>query len=105
MGVCPWTNNCHRAIPFIIKGQPKLSFKIGDHRGNKTSGGLFFIVGKRQGGKAVPVGNSVILSLFRRWDKVKNYFADTLSSEHDERHLAVFDETDRWLDIYFKGTL
>lgn len=36
-----------------------------------------------------------------RWAK---YFADTLSKVHEEKALPVFDETKKWLDIYFNGT-
>lgn len=38
-----------------------------------------------------------------RFDGQK-YFADTLEEEHEEKFLPVFDETCRWLDIYFSGT-
>ena len=37
------------------------------------------------------------------WFDGQKYFADTLSAEHTERHLPVFDEADRWLDVYFSG--
>ena len=38
------------------------------------------------------------------WFDGQKYFADTLSSEYTERNLPIFDEADRWLDIYFSGT-
>ena len=37
------------------------------------------------------------------WFDGQKYFADTLAPEHKERALSVFDETRRWLDIYFGG--
>ena len=38
------------------------------------------------------------------WFDGQKYFADTLSKEHEEKALPVFDETKKWLDIYFNGT-
>ena len=37
------------------------------------------------------------------WFDGQKYFAVTLSKEHEEKMLPVFEETDRWLDIYFQG--
>ena len=37
------------------------------------------------------------------WFDGQKYFADTLSKEHEEANLPVFEETVRWLDIYFSG--
>ena len=37
------------------------------------------------------------------WFDGQKYFANTLSAEHSERALPIFDETDRWLAIYFSG--
>ena len=37
------------------------------------------------------------------WFDEQKYFADTLSAEYSERDLAIFDETDHWLEIYFSG--
>ena len=37
------------------------------------------------------------------WFEGQRFFADTLSKEHMEQNLPVFDETDRWLDLYFSG--
>ena len=37
------------------------------------------------------------------WFDGQKYFADTLAAEHEERPLNIFDETCRWLDIYFAG--
>lgn len=37
------------------------------------------------------------------WFDEQKYFADTLEKEHEEKILPVFEETNRWLDIYFSG--
>lgn len=37
------------------------------------------------------------------WFDDQKYFAATLCDEHEPKHLPVFDETARWLDIYFGG--
>ena len=37
------------------------------------------------------------------WFDGQKHFAETLDPEHEERPLPVFDETDRWLDLYFSG--
>ena len=38
------------------------------------------------------------------WFDGQKYFTDTLDKQHEERDdLSVFDETRRWLDIYFSG--
>lgn len=37
------------------------------------------------------------------WFYGQKYFADTLSEEHEERNLPVFDEVKCWLDDYFEG--
>ncbi len=37
------------------------------------------------------------------WFDGQKYFADTLDSDHEEKELPVFKQTDRWLDIYFRG--
>ena len=42
-------------------------------------------------------------ALIGLWFDGQKYFAGTLSAEHSERDLPIFDETDRWLDIYFSG--
>ena len=38
------------------------------------------------------------------WFDGQKYFTDTLSKVHEEKALPVFDETKKWLDIYFNGT-
>ena len=37
------------------------------------------------------------------WFDGQKYFADTLAAEYEERALPIFDETARWLDLYFSG--
>lgn len=37
------------------------------------------------------------------WFDDQKYFAYTLDREHEERSLPVFEETFRWLDLYFSG--
>ena len=37
------------------------------------------------------------------WFDVQKYFADTLDAEYAEKALPVFDETAKWLDLYFGG--
>lgn len=37
------------------------------------------------------------------WFDGQKYFADTLSDKYEEKNLPVFEQTDRWLDIYFSG--
>ena len=37
------------------------------------------------------------------WFDGQKYFADTLDAEHCEKPLPIFDETAKWLDLYFAG--
>ena len=37
------------------------------------------------------------------WFDEQKYFADSLADEHEEKMLPVFEQTDKWLDIYFSG--
>lgn len=37
------------------------------------------------------------------WFDGQKYFADTLDEEYEEREISIFEETERWLDIYFSG--
>lgn len=37
------------------------------------------------------------------WFDNQRYFADTLSENHIEKMLPIFEQTDDWLDIYFTG--
>lgn len=42
-------------------------------------------------------------SLIGLWFDDQKYFADTQSDIHEEKMLPVFEQTDKWLDIYFSG--
>ena len=42
-------------------------------------------------------------ALTGRWLDGTGSFGETLSAGYRDRRLPVFDETDRWLDIYFSG--
>lgn len=42
-------------------------------------------------------------SLTGLWFDEQKYFAYCLSDEHEEKMLPVFDQTDKWLNIYFSG--
>lgn len=37
------------------------------------------------------------------WFDGQKYFADSIKGESDEKALSIFDETAKWLDIYFSG--
>ncbi|MGN0245873.1 MAG: methylated-DNA--[protein]-cysteine S-methyltransferase [Lachnospiraceae bacterium] len=37
------------------------------------------------------------------WFDGQKHFADTLSAEHEEKQLPIFDDTVKWLNIYFQG--
>ena len=54
-----------------------------------------------------PLGGITIASdgkaLTGLWFDGQKYFADTLDRDHEEKALPVFDQADRWLDIYFSG--
>lgn len=54
-----------------------------------------------------PLGGITLASngeaLIGLWFDGQKYFADTLLKEHEEKSLPIFEETDRWLDIYFSG--
>ena len=54
-----------------------------------------------------PLGGITIASdgenLTGLWFDGQKYFADTLAKEHEEKHLPVFEQARRWLDIYFSG--
>ena len=39
------------------------------------------------------------------WFDGQKYFADTLSKQHEEKALVVFEQTERWLSIYFSGRI
>ena len=54
-----------------------------------------------------PLGGITLASdgeaLIGLWFDGQKYFADSLGKEHKEKPLPVFEEADRWLDIYFSG--
>ena len=54
-----------------------------------------------------PLGGITIASdgmaLTGLWFDKQKFFADTLSTVHEEKPLPVFMEADRWLDTYFSG--
>lgn len=52
------------------------------------------------GGITVSSNGSEITGL---WFDGQKYFGDTLSKENKEQFLPVFEETKKWLDIYFGG--
>lgn len=52
------------------------------------------------GGITVASDGEVLTGL---WFDGQKYFAVTLAKEHEEKILPVFEETERWLDIYFQG--
>ena len=37
------------------------------------------------------------------WFDGQKYFANTLSAEHEEKQLPIFNDTVKWLNIYFRG--
>lgn len=37
------------------------------------------------------------------WFDGQKYFADSLDAEHESADLPIFEDTKRWLDIYFSG--
>ena len=43
------------------------------------------------------------IALTGLWFDGQKYFADTLEREHKEKAVSVFEETARWLDLYFSG--
>ena len=54
-----------------------------------------------------PLGGITLASdgeaLIGLWFDGQKYFADALETEYEEKPLPVFEQTDRWLDIYFSG--
>ena len=54
-----------------------------------------------------PLGGITLASdgeaLIGLWFDGQKYFADSLEREYKEQPLPVFDEANRWLDIYFSG--
>ena len=56
---------------------------------------------------ASPLGGILLASdgkaLTGLWFDGQKYFGSTLSAQHEQKMLPVFEETVRWLDIYFGG--
>lgn len=54
-----------------------------------------------------PLGGITVASdgtaLIGLWFDGQKYFADTITKEATEKSLPIFDETSKWLDIYFGG--
>ena len=54
-----------------------------------------------------PLGGITMASekdaLIGLWFDGQKYFADSMNGEHTEKTLAVFEQTAKWLDIYFSG--
>lgn len=55
-----------------------------------------------------PLGGITMASdgaaLMGLWFDGQKYFADSIKGECQEKSLAIFDDTARWLDIYFSGS-
>ena len=52
------------------------------------------------GGITIAANEAAITGL---WFDGQKYYAENLDGEHEEKLLPVFEEADRWLDIYFSG--
>ncbi|BCI60586.1 methylated-DNA--[protein]-cysteine S-methyltransferase [Solibaculum mannosilyticum] len=56
-----------------------------------------------------PIGRITMASdgqnLSGLWFDGQKYFADTLSTEHEFKDLLIFEQTKRWLDLYFQGNV
>lgn len=54
-----------------------------------------------------PLGGITIASdgeaLTGLWFDGQKYYADTLDAEHEDAELPIFEQTKKWLDIYFSG--
>ena len=54
-----------------------------------------------------PFGDITLASdgeaLIGLWFDKQKYFADALDEKHEEKELQIFEQTKRWLDIYFSG--
>ncbi len=49
------------------------------------------------------LAKNLALSIFRRKARVKKFCENEQSGYFEEKNLAVFDQTRRWLDLYFSG--
>ena len=56
-----------------------------------------------------PIGSMIMasngISLTGLWFDGQKYFAQTLSEPYEEKLLPVFEDTIKWLDIYFGGAI
>ena len=56
-----------------------------------------------------PLGSITLASdgqaLTGLWFDGQKYFADTLTEQHEEKALAVFEQTEYWLSTYFSGRI
>ena len=54
-----------------------------------------------------PMGNILLASdnigLTGLWFENQKYYAYNLDQEHQEKELPIFEQTKKWLDIYFSG--
>lgn len=54
-----------------------------------------------------PLGGMTLASngdaLTGLWFDDQKYFATTLDKDHKEQHLPIFEETEQWLSLYFRG--
>lgn len=54
-----------------------------------------------------PLGGITLASdgtaLIGLWFDGQKYYADALDGEHEEADISVFEQTKKWLDIYFSG--
>lgn len=54
-----------------------------------------------------PLGKITLASngneLIGLWFEGQKYFASTLTKEYEQKNLPVFEQTAKWLDIYFSG--
>ena len=54
-----------------------------------------------------PLGNILLaadkIGLTGLWFEGQKYFALYLDQEHEEKELPIFEQTKKWLDIYFSG--
>ena len=54
-----------------------------------------------------PLGNILLaadeIGLTGLWFEGQKYFALYLDKEHEEKELPIFEQTKKWLDIYFSG--
>ena len=54
-----------------------------------------------------PLGGITLASdgdaLIGLWFDGQKYYADALDTDHEEKELPIFEQTKKWLDIYFSG--